>query len=101
MMMLLNDTMILRRNEQLRSIINCQEKCQKRPLWYYILSRRDCKQSGTALKRATKKKCAKLSFEAFLGRERSGWWLEVKQSTKGSKGFVLVWQRWLVERTLV
>ena len=40
-----------------------------------------------------------LSFEAFLASERPGWRLEVKKPPKGSKGFVPVPQRWVVERT--
>jgi putative transposase len=40
-----------------------------------------------------------LKFEAFLEQERPGWRLEVKKPPKGTKGFVPVHQRWVVERT--
>jgi putative transposase len=40
-----------------------------------------------------------LKFEAFLEHERPGWRLEVKEPPKGTKGFIVVPQRWVVERT--
>lgn len=40
-----------------------------------------------------------LAFEAWLASNRPGWRLEVKSPPEGSKGFVVVSKRWVVERT--
>jgi len=38
-------------------------------------------------------------LEAWLAANRPGWTLEVKSPPEGSKGFVVVSKRWVVERT--
>jgi len=40
-----------------------------------------------------------LALEAWLKEHRPGWTLEVKSPPEGSKGFVVVSKRWVVERT--
>lgn len=40
-----------------------------------------------------------LSFRAWLGMNRPGWELEVKTREPGKKGFAVLPQRWVVERT--
>jgi len=39
------------------------------------------------------------ALEAWLRKHRPGWTLEVKSPPEGSKGFVVVSKRWVVERT--
>ena len=39
------------------------------------------------------------ALEAWLATNRPGWTLEVKHPPEGSKGFVVVSKRWVVERT--
>jgi putative transposase len=39
------------------------------------------------------------ALEAWLKKHRPGWTLEVKSPPKGSKGFVVVPKRWVVERS--
>ena len=39
------------------------------------------------------------ALEAWLREHRPGWTLEVKSPPEGSKGFVVVSKRWVVERT--
>jgi putative transposase len=39
------------------------------------------------------------ALEAWLAENRPGWTLEVKHPPEGSKGFVVVSKRWVVERT--
>ncbi len=39
------------------------------------------------------------ALEALLQKHRPGWTLEVKSPPEGSKGFVVVSKRWVVERT--
>jgi len=39
------------------------------------------------------------ALEAWLAEHRPGWTLEVKHPPEGSKGFVVVSKRWVVERT--
>ena len=40
-----------------------------------------------------------LALRAWLAEHRPGWTLEVKHPPEGSKGFVVVSKRWVVERT--
>ena len=40
-----------------------------------------------------------LALEAWLKEHRPGWTLEVRSPPEGSKGFVIVAKRWVVERT--
>jgi len=39
------------------------------------------------------------ALEAWLRKHRPGWTLEVKMPPEGSKGFVVISKRWVVERT--
>ena len=40
-----------------------------------------------------------LALEAWIKKHRPGWTLEVKSPPEGSKGFVVVSKRWVVERS--